>query len=386
MDDRQLLGPADVDDTTLARMVADQLGRDPDEVTLLDSHVEVVAYDVPSITTAGRFWVRGQAETPDGPAPYSFFVKHVQSWSRSPLFGFVPPEVRELAAAGVPWRTEPLVYRSDLAARLPAGLSMPRVAGVFDLDDQSASVWLEEVPARADGWTREQFGNAATLLGRLAASPGVADLAGVGEFEWRVRTYLEGRLTHQVLPLLRSPDIWQHPLVAGAFDADLRDRLLAAADAAPAYTRELDRLPYLTGHGDACPGNLLVVEGVDGFVLIDFGFWNRLPVGFDLGQLLVGDVQVGRLDASRPAELEEECLAAYVTGLRDEGCEIPADVVRRAHALQLVLFTGLSALPFEHLESEPTAALHRDAAQRAALAHFSLDLVDATSQDRSSPG
>ena len=43
-----------------------------------------------------------------------------------------------------------------------------------------------------------------------------------------------------------------------------------------------------------------------------------------------------------------------------------------------MLFTGLSTLPFEQLDQEPTPELHRVAAERAAIARFSLDLLDAT--------
>ena len=42
-----------------------------------------------------------------------------------------------------------------------------------------------------------------------------------------------------------------------------------------------------------------------------------------------------------------------------------------------MLFTGLSTLPFEHLEAPPTDELHQLAAERAAIARFSLDLLDA---------
>ena len=71
-------------------------------------------------------------------------------------------------------------------------------------------------------------------------------------------------------------------------------------------------------------------------------------------------------------------MAAYVDGMRAEGSTIEASVVRRAHALQLLIFTGYSTLPWEHLGQEPTPELHALAAERAALARFSLDLVDAT--------
>ena len=52
--------------------------------------------------------------------------------------------------------------------------------------------------------------------------------------------------------------------------------------------------------------------------------------------------------------------------------------MRRAHALQLLIFTGLSTLPFEHFGEPPSEALLALAAERAALSRFSLDLVAAT--------
>jgi aminoglycoside/choline kinase family phosphotransferase len=181
-----------------------------------------------------------------------------------------------------------------------------------------------------------------------------------------------------VLPMLRDDDIWRHPVVAGAFDDELRRRLLKAADRAPAYVEELAALPRLASHGDACPNNLLVVPGYDGFVLIDFGFFTLGPVGFDLAQLLVGDVQTGRLPSSCLAAVEAALVPAYVDGLAAEGFTTTVDEVRRAHALQLMVFTGLSTLPFEHLGEPPTPELHAVAAERAAIARFSLDLVDST--------
>jgi aspartate/methionine/tyrosine aminotransferase len=45
--------------------------------------------------------------------------------------------------------------------------------------------------------------------------------------------------------------VWAHPLVRDTFDASLRHRLLAAADALPALLDELDAAPIATAHGDA---------------------------------------------------------------------------------------------------------------------------------------
>ena len=381
--DRTALGAADVTDDGLAAIAADALGLDPDGVRLLDSVAEEFPYDLPAITTGGRWWVSGHLAangSADGgaPTPFRVFVKQVQSWARSPLFASVPPEVREMAAAGVPWRTEPLAYRSDLGDRLPEGLTMPRALAVVDLDEASSAIWLQEVPLVEAVWDEGRYARAARLLGRLAVSPRVAERRNVGESTFHLRVYLEGRLAMQVLPMLRDDGIWQHPLVAGAFDGALRDRLLAAADRAPAYVEELSALPYATAHGDACPNNLLAGAERDGFVLIDYGFWGPNPIGFDLGQLLVGDVQLGKRPAAELPELEDLCLREYVAGLRDEGCDVPLEVVRRAHALHLMIFTGLSTLPFEYLGSPPSPELERLARERAAIARFSLDLVDAT--------
>ncbi len=379
MQDRSALGRADVTEDQLARMVANLLGTPADGTVVLDCVAEEVEYDLPAITTAGRYWVRGTAEAGELLLPFEFFVKHVQAWSRSPEFDLVPPEFQPMAEALVPWRTEPLVYRSDLAARLPSGLRMPRALGVFDLDELSASVWLEVVPTRTMVWDLDRYTRAAYLLGRLAASASVGELARVGGHPFHVSDYLNGRLAVQVLPMLHDPRVWEHPVVAHAFDDDLRRRLLAGAARAAELVEELAAFPMLTSHGDACPNNLLVpVEG-EGFVLIDYGFWHAQPVGFDLAQLLVGEVQLGRSPAADLDAVEAAILPAYVDGLAAEGCDLPPALVRRAHAVQLFVFTGLSALPVELLDEPITGQLLEIAVERAAITRFSLDLLEATS-------
>ncbi len=378
------LGPAAVDEATLTALVADLLAAPPDRVRLGPVTVEPVDYGLDSITTAARHWVRGDAVVSTGSIdevrPWSLFVKQVQCWSRHPAFGFVPPEVRPQAAALVPWRTEPLVYGSDLGDHLPRGLAMPRALLVEDLDDLSAVVWLPEVPVVAIPWDLDRYVQAAHLLGRLAASPAVRTAAESVGHDLSVWGYLHGRLAGQVLPAVLDDGLWQQPLLAGPF-ADVRDDLQAVARRAEMLTAELAGALLLASHGDACPNNLLTSPGTDGFVLIDYGFFGPAPVGFDLAQLLVGDVQTGRAGDVDPAGLavrDEACLAAYVAGLRAEGDDTPTDVVRRAHALQLMLYAGLSTIPFEHLDAEPTPALLRLARQRASLAAYSLDLLART--------
>ena len=98
--DRAILGPADVSDAQLTQMVARLLRAPADDVVLLDSHATEVDYDLPAITTAGRYWVRGRARSAAPRLPFSLFVKHVQSWARSPLFALVPPEMSASGRGG----------------------------------------------------------------------------------------------------------------------------------------------------------------------------------------------------------------------------------------------------------------------------------------------
>ncbi|HPU40280.1 MAG TPA: hypothetical protein PLS63_11975 [Microthrixaceae bacterium] len=376
MTSRELLGAADVTDQQLAMMVADLLGEET--VALLDVRVDAVDYELPAITTAGRWWVTGHATTSNGEEPFRIFVKQVQNWSRSPQFAMVPPEIREVAAASVPWRTEASVYRSDLADRLPEGLSMPRALAVIDLDALSSAVWLEEVPLREWPWDHERFERAAYLLGRLAGSSRVAPLAQIDDHQWSVLDYLHGRFEHQVVPMLHDDALWAHPLLVNAFGDGLRDRMRAALAQVPAWVEELADAPHHVGHGDACPNNLLGADRRDAFVLIDFGFWKPLPLGFDLGQLLLGDVQIGRRGAQDLDIVDARIVPAYVAGLNDEGHAVDPARVARLHALQMAVFTGLSSMPFEHLGSPPSPELERLAATRAAITTYCLGRVEAT--------
>ena len=370
------LGLPSSGDRQLAAMVSARLGA-PAEIlsTCIDRH----PYDLPAITTRDRFQVSGIARTSDGQDhSYAFFVKVTQSWARSPLSHEVPEPLRSTMAPLLPWRTEPDLYLSDLRDRLPAGLTVPRAFGVFDLDDESTAVWLDMVSVRAVSWDVERHRRAAYLLGRLAASRAVAPLAAHIPIGRTARRYADVWLAHNVIPDLCRDDVWGQPLMAATFDADLRARMLAAVAALPRLLDELDTVPLATAHGDACTRNLLVTDTDDQLTMIDFGFWGTAPVGFDLGQLLLGEVQLGERPAGELPLLENACLRAYVSGLHDEGGDITLSQVRRSHAVLMTIYHAIPAIPYEHRGAEPTPQLHQLYAERAAATGFILDLIDST--------
>jgi hypothetical protein len=385
--DRAVLGADDVDDAELAAMVAD-LWEVP-SVELLDSAAQAVDYDIPSILTGARTWVRGRADAGDGPRDFAFFVKRVHHWRHSPAFALVPPEVGEWAASSVPWRAEPLLYASDLGERLPDGLTMPRAVRVDERPDETAVLWIEAVEAGPGEWDRTTYVEAAGLLGRMAGSSRVAELADIDPAPWHIQNFVVGRIAHTVLPGLFDDATWEHPLVARHFQG-LRPALTAVAHHLDPLAEEFAALPHRTSHGDACPNNLLRHPDDSGFTLIDFGFWRRQPIGFDLSQLLVGDIQIGRRDADDLPDLAEACLEAYAEGLEAEGLDVPDAVLRRGHAVSLMLFNGLPSLPLELLaeacgleaQGELTdarlEAMHHWSLQRSRIARYALDVLART--------
>jgi hypothetical protein len=374
---RVLLGPADVEDDELAAFVAADLG--VRHATVLTSSVRVFPYDRPAITTAGRYLVTGSARTgADEVHTFCFFVKVIQAYQHSPLRFAVPAHLRARAAALIPWRTEADLYRSDLRDRLPGGLTVPRTAAVRDLDGDSAALWLEKVPTRRVVWDARRHAHTAYLLGRLAACRAVAPLATAVHPARTPRIYADAWLAHIALPALTGADMWAHPLVRDAFGAPLRRRLLAAADALPALLDELDDAPAATAHGDACTANLLIADDRDALVMVDLGFCGRAPLGTDLGQLILGEVQTGQRPAADLPGLEAACLPAYVAGVNAEGGAADPARVRRIHAALMTVFSALPSIPIEHLDDEPTPQLRRLFHGRAAIARFVLDLLDDT--------
>jgi Ser/Thr protein kinase RdoA (MazF antagonist) len=173
------------------------------------------------------------------------------------------------------------------------------------------------VPVRRVRWDVAVHRHAAYLLGRLAASPSVAPLAARVPVGRTARRFAEHWLAVNVVPQLAGDALWRQPHVAASFDAPLRRRILRAAAALPALVDELESLPTTTAHGDACTDNLLRTRRDNDIVLIDFGFWGTAPVGFDLGQLLLGEVQLGRRPLVRSRNWRQPaCLPTFAVSAR----------------------------------------------------------------------
>ena len=334
-------------------------------------------YAYTSIATGGLFRVTGTAATAGGTRPWSVFVKvlhHPRHWQ---LIDLIPPAAAADIKALFPWRAE-LETRAQVLPVLPDGLRVPEIYRVADLGDDRLAVWMEDIDVDDDPWRDATYARAAFLLARLAARrvPGTA--AGTSDLPpgLAVRKVVEPRAP--VLAGLVADDaVWTHPMVRDHVDPALRADLSRALDRLPGLLAEMATLPSSLPHGDAAPVNLLRPRRETGsFVAVDWSFGCQLPLGHDLGQLLVGEVERGAMDPSRlPGLLDDVLVPAYVDGLGAEGLTLDAAVVRRgAVCSSLGPRTLFGAFPFEQV-GEPVPPDGGVLDRRAGLARFVVDLV-----------
>jgi hypothetical protein len=178
------------------------------------------------------------------------------------------------------------------------------------------------------------------------------------------------------IPALRSDEAWRHPLMAALAGTDpgLRGDLMDLADEAPSMVDALERLPQAIAHGDACPQNLLPDPlRADGLVAIDWGFTSLAPLGYDLGQLLVGRAESGDLDAADLPRIHDAILPAYVEGLLEEQADLEPGDVRRGFIGGVLLRSAFSALPLDRLRGPAT---DDDAAVFARRGRYARQLLD----------
>jgi hypothetical protein len=328
--------------------------------------VTPIKYDWGSPATAG-LWRVGLRQLRGSEISRTwFFVKllrHPRLW---PALSQLPnEESRASFVESFPWRFELDMYESGIAEALPPGMRMPVLRTVKHVDADHIALWFEYIDQQPGSWQLSDYSRAAYLLGRLAARrragaainrrlPGICRAGLPGE---SLRFYVRKRVTEATLPTLLDPGLWRHPAIETALssvsDPALPHDMQALASRLPAILDLLDALPQTHAHGDASPQNLLrPAEEPGTFVVIDWGFGDLLPIGFDLGQLLVGLAHAGETDPDELAAIDSAIMPAYLEGLADEDYDVDARLVRTGYLGGLAARSALCALPLERL-SEP---------------------------------
>jgi len=366
------LGSAELPTDVLTALVGDSVGR---PVELDSWKVEDTGLAPTAVSTAAVLRVAGTAHTGATRLPWSIFVKILQSPRHFRYIDLLPADLRDEFIAGVPWRDEADALGSELPSRLPPGIRTPRVLRLDELGDDRIAMWLEDVVIAEAGWDRERFTRAARLLGRWAARRSGAAIpptlrARAGH---TLRMLAAGRLERMAFPQLRDDHLWAHPLLAAT--GTLRDDLRALAAQVPEMLDHLDALPQAIGHGDACPQNLLVpADAPDTFVAVDICWQWPQPIGYDLGQLLVGLAHTGDIDIAALPSLHDALVSAYLAGLHAEGCRAGAAEVTYGCDASLVIRSCFTAIPFEKLTEPITANSESDVRRGIALTRYLADL------------
>ena len=160
-------------------------------------------------------------------------------------------------------------------------------------------------------------------------------------------------------------------------DPALPEDMRALADRLPKILDLLADLPQTHAHGDASPQNLLRPAGEAGaLVVIDWGFGDLLPIGFDLGQLLVGLAHAGETDPDELPAIDAAIMPGYLDGLAGEGYDVHPRLVRIGYLGGLAVRSAPCALPFEQLsEHAPSDELLGLFANRLRLTRVMVDLA-----------
>jgi hypothetical protein len=267
----------------------------------------------------------------------------------------------------------------------------PALHHVDELDADHLVLYWECIEERVGPWVDADYAAVATGLGRFAArrraGAPVNDRlppACHGPIP-ALRYYVDGAVLRGALPALRDPGLWTHPALAAAVTAAggpggadaLRARLVGLGERLPALLDAVDSFPQTFAHGDASPQNLLADRDEPGsYVVIDWGFGTLLPVGFDLGQLVVGSMHAGRVDPDELGRLAELVVAPYWEGCRTEGFDVRAEDVRLGFVAGLALRSTLTAIPLEDLTDEVRADQQQRLVDRVRLTTRLLDLVE----------
>ena len=277
---------------------------------------------------------------------------------------------------------------SGISRVLPPGMRAPVLHHVRHADADHVALWWEYVSQRPGPWRLPDYQRAARLLGRLAARRRAG--AAVNELlpercrstppGGALRGFVERRVMQSALPALQAGQIWNHPVAAAALrraaDPALPADLLALGARIRPIPDMLDRLPQTYAHGDASPQNLLLpVHEPDAVVVIDWGFGSLLPVGFDLGQLLVGLAHAGQAVPSDLAGIDAAIFPAYLDGLRAESYQAEPGQVRAGYIGSLVARSALCSLPLELLGGPPGEEAEELFRQRLQLTRVLVDMA-----------
>ena len=200
-----------------------------------------------------------------------------------------------------PGRWNRRAYESDTGCGATArSADAADLRRALDGGQSSAAIWLEDIDTRRHHLDDEHISGgprAAGTIRRQCRGAGRRRAARAsGSVARTVREYADGRVASQVIPHCAVTSCGHTHWSRRHFGPDLRAGSCSWSTPYPALLDELDALPAGVCHGDACTRNLLMSRSNHDLVMIDFGFLRYAPLGIDLSQLILGEIQLGERD------------------------------------------------------------------------------------------
>jgi hypothetical protein len=312
--------------------------------------------------------------TLDDGTPWSVFAKTLHPASDSPTWVEIPEEFHAAVLEDLFWLAEPRLYQSGLDRGLPSGLRMPAIHRIDEGTDR-VTIWMEEVDDGAE-WDLARYRRTAETLGRMSAMwPEERAVTELGLGRRPMARLFFGKITNYDLAIQAADEFWDDPHVGAVVDDRHRADLARLRDAMPAMIERVERFPHALSHGDAAPDNFLEPEPGT-IVAIDWSYGCVAALGSDLGQLLAGRVESGRLAPEHLEPVADVIFEGFLAGLAGGGATVDPVAVEHAWATCLAVRSVFSALVLDHrpdLVGDERRELLR---RRAALGRFGIDLVD----------
>ncbi len=246
------------------------------------------------------------------------------------------------------WKREWWAYQAPWLRGRRGPLVAPRCLG-HSLDLESgggqpiAWVALEDLGEPAPSWTTTQFRAVAEQVGSFN---GRHPDGSFGDEPWLARDWLRGWTEQSSTVIDRLAADFDEPEAQRLFPAEVRDDLLRLWADRAQFFHLLDRLPATLVHNDVFPRNVFPGAGPeDPCVAVDWAFVGSAPVGAELAAMVGAGQASGGSSIQDWEDLERECLAGYLRGLRSAGHPADPDEVEAGYLLSYVLRFGVGVVP-----------------------------------------
>ena len=227
------------------------------------------------------------------------------------------------------------LYASGALTGLPSPVRAPRIYALTEFSGDISCLWLEDLSGvTIDAWTLDDFDLAATNLGVFNGQY-FGQTAVLGKLTWS-GGWLEQYLTQADGTFRQLPQLMSFPLVRKTFPGRDLARLQSVWERRHALLKRLETTSTVFCHLDANCRNVFFEKSLEGhktLCLIDWAMSGPAPLGAELSSLVFGSVLLYGAEPSLLPELRERVLAAYLSGLRQAGCDEPEPTVKDCFAV-----------------------------------------------------